>query len=479
VASHALRRGRAPSSAGVGLAAVGVAAVLGVALAANVKIGMALMAALVFVPLAVYSIPLALCVWIVVVFLAQVPGLESIPNRTLLATTLCWIGLFAARRTQAHGFIVAHRAPLFAAVAFVGWGAFTALWAPVPGITISTVKDLGYSLLAFVLIMLAINRPEYARWLAVAFVAGSVLSVLVGIAEGGLTTAASTIDTTASQQGRFSGSAGDPNYLAAALVPGIMLAGGLAIKTRLTQRLALGFSVVIMTIGLAATQSRGGFIAITIAALLALVIWRGRRLMIAALLVTVVVALAGWFAASPDTWNRIRNFDDGGSGRTDIWTVAAHIGERHPIFGVGLSQFPQVSYRFVRQPGSLRAVYEIVDQGLVVHNVYLELWVETGLIGILLYLSLVAVCLRACWLAIAEFTLQRDEVMAGLARAALLALVSSLLASIFLSNVTDRRIWFVLAFGPTLLAIARRQAVSAQAVSAPSLPAPDQLAVWR
>ena len=98
----------------------------------------------------------------------------------------------------------------------------------------------------------------------------------------------------------------------------------------------------------------------------------------------------------------------------------------------------------------------IVNQHIVVHNAYLQLWAETGVVGLLLFLTIVVSGLQACLLAARRFDARGDPEMATMARAALLALVGALAASFFLSNVDDQRFWVLIAFGPALLTVAWR-----------------------
>jgi O-antigen ligase len=99
----------------------------------------------------------------------------------------------------------------------------------------------------------------------------------------------------------------------------------------------------------------------------------------------------------------------------------------------------------------------------VAHSVYLQLLAETGVIGLTLFLVVVAGCLRAALVAGRRFDDLGERAMAGLARAAFVAMVGMLAASFFISNLTDRRMWILLALGPILLALASRPQQTADA----------------
>src|SRR5260370_15486182 len=101
----------------------------------------------------------------------------------------------------------------------------------------------------------------------VAVVIGGVLSVTAGLLAGALSPAQSALASAVEVQGRLAGGSADPNYLAAGLVPAIVLAAALMGTTRNPLlRLGLLVSMVVMAIGLAETQSRGGLVAAVVAA---------------------------------------------------------------------------------------------------------------------------------------------------------------------------------------------------------------------
>lgn len=457
------------SSVRLSLAAVGASVVVGSALAYNTKLGVAVLLALCFIPLALLRLRLAICVWVVLLFFSRTSSLEAVPNKLLLFLVLAWISLLMGRQATGREALARNRTILVLAAAFVVWAFLSLAWAPAPGAGERPVKELIYAGLALLLMLATILDRRHVRWLMTAFVAGAALSVMWGAVKGGLSVSGGEA---ANLEGRFQSGAGDPNYLAAVLVPGIMLAGGLAVRQSSAQRLLLALATAIMAVGIAATQSRGGLIAAGVCAVLALVIWRGRRGQIVALIGLAASATAIFFVFNPAAWHRIYAANNNGSGRVDVWQVAWRIVRDHPIFGVGIGQFPQVSPRYVLQPGALEYVSLVVEKHIVVHNVYLQLWVETGIIGLLLFLGIIAASVAAGWHAARRFDAQGDVEMSALARAAILALVGMLAASFFLSNLEAGQLWILLALGPVLAGVAERQARSwslSQQLSSPRL----------
>lgn len=445
------------------LGVLGAAVVFGALVALSPKLAVLALGGAVLLPIGLWSVPALLAVWICVVYLGGLPGLGSYPNHLLLVIVGCGIVAGAARRLRDDAVVASGRVvlPLFAA--FVFWEVLSVTWADDVAFAKQPAKDFAYVAVGFVLVLASVRSRQHVRWLAAAFVIGAVLSVIGGIAQNGLTAAASgpATDTATS---RFSGGGSDPNYLAAMIVPALMLAGGLSVRASAAVRGALLLAGVVAAVGLAATQSRGGLIALTVAFAAAFVLLKDQRRLVLGTAGAALTGLAAFFVAYPAAWQRIVAVHDGGngSGRTDIWRVAWSIVTQHPFIGVGLNQFSIVSPTFTRQPGSLGgATALIVNEHIVVHNIYLQLWAETGAVGIALFLALVAVCGAAAFRAAQSFDALGDSEMAALSRAVVLALIGVLTASFFLSNILARQIWVLLALGPVLAMLARTDARSA------------------
>jgi O-antigen ligase len=423
----------------------------------STKYGLLVLLAMCFVPLSLWRLQIGVCAWIVITFLSHVSAFSAYPNRVLLFVSACWIGLLVGRRSRRSGTVAESYVTVALIVVFISWTALTLAWAPDAGAAGTPLKQLAYGGFSVILLLGAVVERKHVRWIAAAFVFGASLSVLYGAAKGGLSGEATRVGTeVADSGGRFQGGASDPNYLAAVLVPAIMLAGGLAVRKAPGQRALLAIATVLIAIGLAASQSRGGLIAAIVCALVALVIWRGRRVLVGSLIALAGLATTTYFVLKPGTWTRILESNQG-SGRLDIWTVALRVIHDHPFFGVGFGQFPSVSLHYVLQPGALQFVNLIVEKQIVVHSLYLQLLVEGGLVSLLLFLAIVGASLGMGWLAVRRFDAQGDDEMAAMARAAILALVGILVASIFLSDLENSQLWILLALGPVLAGLAKRQ----------------------
>jgi O-antigen ligase len=456
---------RVNPSAALWAGALAAAIVVAIALAYDTKVGVEILLAACIVPLTFFRIRAAICIWIVVLFFSRTSALESVPNKLLLLIVLAWaVRLLATKNTLTREAFAQNRTIFFCALAFLVWVVLSLAWAPSAGDAERPVKELVYAGLGLTLCLGAILERRHVRWVMMAFVIGAALSVMWGAAKGGLSVRSGGGEV-ANADGRFQGGAGDPNYLAAILVPAIMLAAGLAMWRSAARRTLLALATAIIAIGLAATQSRGGLIGAAVCALVALFIWRGRRALILGVIGLALLALVGFFVANPGALARIQESNQG-SGRVDIWKVAWRVVHDHPIVGTGIGQFAQVSPHYTLQPGALRFVGLIVEKHIVVHNLYLQLWVETGIIGLLLFVSVIVASLARAFSAARSFDRQGDTEMSALTRAAALALIGMLTASAFLSNIEAGQLWVLLALGPVLAGIAERQSRSPQPLGA-------------
>ncbi|MEA2169038.1 MAG: hypothetical protein QOF76_2338, partial [Solirubrobacteraceae bacterium] len=142
--------------------------------------------------------------------------------------------------------------------------------------------------------------------------------------------------------------------------------------------------------------------------------------------------------------------------RTDIWKVARRVGLDHPIGGVGSQNFPIVSRQYVFASGPLQRTDFIIDKPLPVHNTYLELWVETGIVGALLYLAIVGWCLACGMRAARAFAQRQDLSLELLSRGVVVATMGMLAAGFFISFEHEKALWLMLALSPALLKVSRR-----------------------
>ena len=303
---------------------------------------------------------------------------------------------------------------------------------------------------ALIVVATTVGRPGQVRLIMLGLVTGALLSVAIGFLHPPASGTATNVPVGGGSN-RFVGLEGNPNDLAAQLVPAIVFAGALLTQSRrLIVRAALVATIVVLTVAFAATQSRAGLFAagaVVIAA--ALMVKRQRRRALPT--IALVAAVAGaWFALSPSALSRVTSLGDGGTGRTTLWLVAWRMAKNYAPEGAGLNNFRVLAPDYVRQPGSLRYVQQI-DKPHVVHNAYLELLAETGVIGLSLFLAVAGACLAAAHRAAVAFERLGRLDLARLSYAVLLAGLALLAVQVFQSeDAYDLRFWVVMGLGPAL-----------------------------
>lgn len=338
-------------------------------------------------------------------------------------------------------------------VLLVAWGVVSVLWSGEPATTLSTAQRLALNVLLVPIAFAAIRTPRQFRWFAAAFIVGVLGSSLYG-----LVLAPADFDSEA----RLAGAGIDPNYLSLWLVAAGTLAVGLAARrdTPPPQRALIAMAAVACFLLVIFTGSRTGLIATGVLLVCApAVLGRGRRLPAFVAAVASAAALVGaFFAFAPATVIERVTHPEGGSGRTDIWTVGWRMVEDRPVAGVGLGAFKDETVHYLLAPGAIKRSDYIVDHPRVAHNLYLEVLAEVGVVGLALYLAIAFGSVLLGLGAAREFDRTGRRAEGMLARAVVLALLAVLAGSFFVSVEYTKPFWIVVALGPILLALSRRPA---------------------
>jgi O-antigen ligase len=374
--------------------------------------------------------------------------------------------------------------PVAAWLVFLAWCSVSAFWARSPA---TTLREL---LIALPLIMLMVavgilpstERDLSAVRLAIvaggAAVGGYALLLLIGGSSLPIhhTAERFSVVTDPSQT--------DPNQLAATLLFPFLLSLDLAIWGRgprlraRTWRLVGGVSAVLIVVALALTGSRGGAISAVVGFLCFLFLeWRWhpeiRRAVIGLVVGTMLTIAVGglvvftaaklstegaWAATAVAPLQRLFNSEQGTSGRAEIWTTGLSACRQYCGLGAGLGNFPVVFTDLFATSGAGRNV-GLDRPG---HDLYLELAVEIGAIGI----TLLGLAIVMEWMAIRR--------VGSLAPALASALVALLVADGFESFIWFKYFWLL------FMVVRLAEAASAVVEFAPSLsPQRTRLEPWR
>jgi O-antigen ligase len=442
----------------------------------QIQMALAIVLAACYVPLVFVNFPLALALFAGMAYINHLSELSIAPNAIAILLVVGWLaGGVAPSRSARLAVLVQHRRLLIGIVLFTLWLGLSRIWTEDPGLT--DIEVLYWTApLGFVIVAMTVNSMRYVQIIAIALVAGAVLSVLIGLFGGSLASSGASASTVA--EGRFTGGGGDPNEQAAGYVAAIFLAGGLLSVARGPgARVALLATMALVTFGFFATQSRGGLLAAAFAAVFALIVMPRYRGRILALMAATGAGLTVFLLSNPHVLDRLTQAD-GGAGREDLWTVAWRVFLDHPVLGTGLNSFTSISPRYVLEPGPLQYVQLIAESPHVVHNAYLQLLAENGIVGLGLFVFIVVASLGSSWLAARRFDASGQPRHADIARAVMTGSVGFLAAIFFVSSWGDFRLWILLALGPVMLTIARSSAGGSQppgGVHPPPLDRPAQV----
>ncbi|MGX6450048.1 O-antigen ligase family protein, partial [Patulibacter sp. S7RM1-6] len=225
--------------------------------------------------------------------------------------------------------------------------------------------------------------PRDVLVVAGAFVGGATLAVLAGVLLGSTSAPVDQAAALEAAAGRLNVGITDPNYLAADIVAALAIVAGLVgVPAVRRWRPALLAAVPVLLYGLVATQSRGGIVAAAVAVLAAIVLLRGHRRRVLAGVAIALVLLGAFLVAQPRAVERLTQDDTTGTGRTDIWRVAARVAADHPLLGVGSGNFVVVQPSYADAVGALDRPGMIVDTPLVAHDVWLQALAENGVVGL-------------------------------------------------------------------------------------------------
>jgi putative inorganic carbon (hco3(-)) transporter len=412
----------------------------------------------IFVALIMSDITVGLMCFGLLAFFDNLPGVGSVSAAKAAGTlvALSWLATVAVRPAARRGFVGAHSRLAATALLLVAWMALSLTWAASASLGVGEIGRYALNLLLIPIIYAAIRNRDHARWLVVILVVGATLSALYGIvfARG---------DALAQGTARLTGAGEDANSEAMLLVAGIVLAVGLASVREFSpvaRVVAIGASLI-QLVALIDTVSRGGLVGLAAVVVLGVLFaGRERRLPLTLTGLAGALCMAGYYlsVASPAARARITTISSSSSsGRNDIWTVAWRMVQAHPFNGVGVGNFTKSSVDYLLQPGAIPSSRYIVDIPEVAHNIYLQILAELGVIGLLLFLCVVAGLLwcgvQAAW----EFARNGDATMEVLSRAVVISIGGMLVTDLFISDQFNKVLWIELALCPCLLRIARRR----------------------
>jgi len=363
---------------------------------------------------------------------------------------VAWLAVASVGGSRARNFFSSRPGLAYLLLAFLGWNAISVAWAESSSEALSSVMRYTLNAILVPVAFTAIrDRRDMVRILAVV-VAGAGIAAVSAIA--------SPPAAESAVAGRATGTVGDPNELAAALVVGLALATAFAINRGVSAPLRglSAISAVLCLAGILISLSRGGLLGVAGALVVAVFMggrWRGRVLAVCASIAGLAVAYFAFVASLPAK-ERVLNVG-GGTGRLDLWTVGLRMIEAHPVRGVGSGQFAISSVHYLLRPGAIQRGDLILSTPKVAHNTYLNILAELGFVGGLLFVAILLISLGCAISAVRQFRRDGDERLEILSRGLVVGVGGYLVTLMFISENYSKLLWILVALGPVLLAVAR------------------------
>jgi O-antigen ligase len=438
---------------GLVLAAIGIGVLAGLspAFALAGAVGLA------FVFLVANDLTVGLCLFIFFAFIegitAGAAGVADFMKVFGLLLGLSWLATLAFRPESRNIYLTSHPVGALLLVGFMTWAGVSLVWGESMSAGLEDFMRYGLNAALLLIAYTALSDRRRVVWVVVAFVLGAAVNALYGVAF--------PPDTDAGLPVRAEGGAGTPHEFATMLAAGMFFAVSLvAVRANPPWMRALGALMLPLGIaGIALSLSRAGLVALGCAVIAGIFFggrWRGRVLILA---LALLVPIVGYYTVVADdaATERVTSAGDG-SGRTTLWQVGLRIIEDNPLKGVGVGNYKENVIHYVVQPGAILRNDLVVDKSLIPHNVYIHVTAELGVVGLALFVGLVAFSFFAAIQAARNFAATNDLGMELLARACAVTLVAISAGNFFSSQQFNKQFWFLMALGPALLALSRTDA---------------------
>ncbi|HWX87418.1 MAG TPA: O-antigen ligase family protein [Solirubrobacteraceae bacterium] len=437
------------------LAALTAAAAAGALSGVDPKIGVGVAFGLAFAALVLSNVTVGLCVLGFLSFLDVLPTVEALSLAKIagLLLAISWLATITSRRDSPS--LVRDRPWLTAAlVAFAAWATLSVFWSAARGDALTALLRYLPNLLLFPIVYTAIRERRHVFALVIVLIGGAALAATAGVLSP-------PPNPGALEPARATGTVGDANELAAALVVGLFLASAVLFDRSRPAllRAACAATAVLCLGGIVLSLSRGGLVALAVAAVVAVVVAGRWRIPMLAAAVAVCASALFYFVALAPLPARERVTEVGtGTGRTDLWTVGLRMVGANPLNGVGVGNFQEASVHYLLQPGLIHRADFIISTPKIAHNTYLQAFSELGIPGGILFL-LIVLSGAGCSLLAARVAAGTGQLeLELLARGVFVGTTGFLAASFFISENYSKLMWILLALGPAMIAIARRRA---------------------
>lgn len=441
------------------LVATGLTAVMvGVLSGAQPQLGLLAAFGIVFVVVVMADLLIGFAVMVLLAFLEALSsfGGVSIAKAAGLLLVLSWLAVASTRGSRTRNFFVERPGLTYLLVAFIGWNTISIAWSESAGGAVTSVTRYALNAVLVPIAYAAVRGRRDAIRILATLVGGATIAAISGIV--------AAPGPESAVYGRATGTIGDPNELAAALVVGLAIATSFAVNShiKIALRALSGVSAALCLTGILLSLSRGGLIGVGAGLLVAVIVggrWRSRVLAVCGAVAFLGVGYFAFVASLPAKERVLNVSGGGGTGRLDLWTVGLRMVSAHPLQGVGSGQFANSSVHYLLRPGVIERGDFILSTPKVAHNTYLNIVSELGFVGGALFAAILIACVASLWLAIQHTRRDGDEKLEILLRGLLVGMGGYFVTLMFISENYAKLLWILLALGPALLAVVRADPV--------------------
>jgi putative inorganic carbon (HCO3(-)) transporter len=371
--------------------------------------------------------------------------LNAIGGLNISITTFCLAALYALWLAELLAKATTLPRSLRAGLPLVAYLAAVTLSLVVAGYSRLAVFEiflLLQSFLLFVYIVKSVQSRQDLLFVVTLLFIGLVVEslVMIGLRVVGHSITIARIKAGIDASGRVSGTIGSPNtaasYLTLLLAPALgLLLTPLERRYKWLAALAFGLGAVALLL----TFSRGGWLAfmVSITLLCLLAFYRGWLAPRVPLTAVVIVVLLFALFREPITARLLGDDLGAASSRATLARQALRVIEANPVLGVGANNYAiWYEQNFTPEPdeGRLRTV----------HNKYLLVWAETGILGLVAFLGFLLAVIRRGW----QGWQLRDRSLSPLAlgfTAAIVGQMAHMFFDIFHSRPQVQTLWLVAA----------------------------------
>lgn len=217
--------------------------------------------------------------------------------------------------------------------------------------------------------------------------------VATGVAAASVLGAVAGLDLVPSDGSRSLGFFADPNLYAAYLLLSLAI---LVFRGVTRPSPWLPVQALVITAGVVTTGSRGGLLTLVLLIVFTLLMVGSVRVRLTLLLLTALMTVAGWVLLSGQEAGEgllgvdrlmVSSAESGDDARIALWRLAGRLWLEHPMFGIGMGQYPRFSVGIVGETSA-------DTFGHVVHNSFLNVLVSLGVVGLAVFLLLIGWVMR-------------------------------------------------------------------------------------